>query len=309
MVQCKKCKLYLSTAKDDIIKCKGGCDAVFHRKCARNKSFIENEICTDCQKNEKSMKSDLPKLNVDLGKTTPEALLAEVNLKLEMIFNIQKTLEDLAEAVDFYAEKYQDLVEYKQIQEKKMIAMEHKTVYLEKCNRALEERISGLELKQMEKNVEIVGLVKGEGEDLMKIGKNIAKKLNLNPGKISEIMRVGKEKATDTAASAARPRPPRIIITLDSRATRDEWILQRKMRLTNGDVYQNDDKSPVYINEDIPKQTRQLLWEAKAELKNIYRYIWIRNGKIYVRQEGAEKKKIIIRSIEDIEKLKANNKK
>lgn len=307
MVQCKKCKLFVSTAKDDIIKCKGGCDAVFHRKCARNKSVMDNDICTDCLKNERNIKGDIPKLNVDLGKTTPEALLAEVNKKLEMIFNIQKTLDDLAEAVDFYAEKYQELEEQKQIQEKKITAIERRNVYLEKCNKALEERVSLLELKQTEKNVEIVGLEKSMGEDLKKIGETVAKKLSLDPARICEIKRVGTEKPTKPAQP--RPRPPRIIITLDSRATRDEWISQRKIRLTNGDVYQNENKLPIYINEDIPKQTRQLLWEAKTELKTIYKYVWIRNGKIYVRQEGEENRKILIRSSEDIERLQAEKNK
>lgn len=55
MVQCKKCKLFLSLAKDDIVKCKGECENVYHEKCA-TKKFLGTTLCDDCQTNKSSPK-------------------------------------------------------------------------------------------------------------------------------------------------------------------------------------------------------------------------------------------------------------
>lgn len=42
MVQCKKCKLFVSVAKDDVVKCKGQCEAVYHKKMRqKSKSVFE----------------------------------------------------------------------------------------------------------------------------------------------------------------------------------------------------------------------------------------------------------------------------
>lgn len=51
MVQCKKCKLFLSTSKDDVVKCKGSCESVYHKKCVKNiKQFLQNETNDECHK-------------------------------------------------------------------------------------------------------------------------------------------------------------------------------------------------------------------------------------------------------------------
>ncbi|KPJ08511.1 hypothetical protein RR48_12264 [Papilio machaon] len=49
MVQCKKCKQFVSTSKEDVLKCKGECKGVFHKKCVKNNTqFLQNEMCDLC---------------------------------------------------------------------------------------------------------------------------------------------------------------------------------------------------------------------------------------------------------------------
>ncbi|CAB3252464.1 unnamed protein product [Arctia plantaginis] len=132
---CKKCKLFLSINKDDVIRCKGECNSVFHRKCVKNmKQFLQKECCEECSKSALAVLS--PKITEQEEDyrehtarplecpTAMEDLLREVNKKLEIVHKMDKDLEDIKNSVSFYAEKYQEMVEFKQQAEKKMKSME-----------------------------------------------------------------------------------------------------------------------------------------------------------------------------------------
>lgn len=49
-------------------------------------------------------------IDVKINDTSPEGLLKELNKKLQVIYKMEKNLEDISEAVDFYAEQYQQMV-------------------------------------------------------------------------------------------------------------------------------------------------------------------------------------------------------
>lgn len=113
----------LSTSKEDVIKCKGRCESYFHKKCIRNlKSFLECEQCEDCQNKKKSKDLQSPKLIMDPAKSPSDSVLIEINKKLDILFNMKKTMDELVESVEFYAEQYQGLMEFKDKAEKKMTA-------------------------------------------------------------------------------------------------------------------------------------------------------------------------------------------
>ncbi|CAH1286864.1 unnamed protein product [Chrysodeixis includens] len=97
-------------------------------------------------------------IEVDIARTTPEKLLEEVNEKLAIVFVMKKTLESMSEDISFYAEKYQELIMEKEKTDKKIKSLENKNVHLETVNKALEERITYLEIREREKNVEIFGV-------------------------------------------------------------------------------------------------------------------------------------------------------
>lgn len=303
MVVCKKCKLYLSVRGNsgEVVKCKGPCEAYFHKKCARAiKCFTESEKCEDCTKGSSTQS---PRISIDPAKVTTEGLLVELNKRLDVVFKMQKTLDDMSEAVDFYAEQYLELSKYKESSEKKMKAVEQKNIYLEKCNKALEERVVALENQSKEKNIEIVGLDMKEGENIHETVKIMARKLNIDYSSVQEIKRVGGRKPTDK--ERARPRP--VLITLASRAARDQWLAKKKTRITNSEIFNNDNPQPIFINEDLSRHQRQLFWAARAELKPNFKFVWTNNGDILVRKNEDNRKVYVIRSAEDIEKLKKSS--
>lgn len=315
MVQCKSCKLSLARVKgDSIVKCCGGCESDFHKKCAvKIKSFSETGMCDECQVSQ----TRRPAIEVDLARTTPTQLLEAVNEKLAIVFNMKTTLESMSEDISFYAEKYQELVEEREKTDRKIKALEHKNVNLETRNKALEERLAYLETRDREKNVEIFGLEEQQNENLENIVKNVASKLSVDAGMICEIMRVGEEtkraasrvsdaRSDGSAVDKRKPRP--IVVTLATRAARNKWLSTRKThQLTNDNILGNGNKQRIYINEDLTKYVRNLLWTAKNELKSTFKYIWIQNGRVLIKKDDPSDKRIrSIRTLNDINMYNAD---
>lgn len=141
------------------------------------------EICTN-NKSSKQTPSGTMKTNLNESKTNFGQVLQEINKELEVVYTMKKTLEDISETVDFYAEQYQKLTEFREKQ---------KNVYLEKCNEALEERINELEENSLEINIEIVGIEKKGNENIHVVVSKIAKIIKVIPGNIKPARRVGRE--------------------------------------------------------------------------------------------------------------------
>ena len=286
----------MSTAKDDIIRCKC-CDAIYHKKCVKDiKLFIKREMCECCIKSEnKSPSTPLDRASksesTDINLTV---VLADVNKKLEVLYDMKKKLEELTDLVDFYSEKYQTLMEFKDSAENKIKALEGRNIYLEKSVGSLEDRIQELEDKEKEKNIELSGLEKKKNENLNDIVALVARKLQVSSAEIESSARVGREKPESN-------KPQTVVVTLKSKSARDQWIKCRKTRLVNGDIYGTGSDVPIYINENLTKNKRTLLWETKNQLKGTYKYIWVQNGQILIKKSDEDKKILKIRTIKDID--------
>lgn len=290
MVKCKKCNKIVSLAKDETSKCKGSCEAIFHKKCVTRTTF-KNEKCEDCASLPGSQPSSPSVEEPDIALT-----LAAMNRKMDVVYKMEKKLSELTELVDFVSEKYDNLMEYQKSVETKMKSLQNMNSYLERCNKSLEERVNELEEKEKEKKVEIAGLEKQEKEDMTKVIVQIADKLQMDVSQIESAERVGREKP-DTN----KPLP--VIVTLRTKESRDKWIGSRKKHLTNGEIYGTNNMNRIYINENLTKYKRNLLWLTKNQLKKTYKYIWVQDGKILIRKSDDQKKIMSIRSERDIEQF------
>ncbi|KAF9793979.1 hypothetical protein SFRURICE_003415 [Spodoptera frugiperda] len=219
MVQCKKCKLFLSTSKDDVVKCKGSCESVYHKKCVKNiKQFLQNETCDECHKAGFRVNSQSPVIDIDPQKVTVETLLLDVNKKLE----------------------YQQMLEFKKTVENKLKAQEQRNVYLEKCNAALAERVASLEKKEKEKNIEIACVIKNnDDENVLEVVKKVADKLSLNPEDIESAERLSSPNKPKMGVE--RPQP--IVIKLRTKQARDQWLQKLNIKEEEVPLY----KIPGYV--------------------------------------------------------------
>ncbi|XP_063545720.1 uncharacterized protein LOC134753711 [Cydia strobilella] len=94
-----------------------------------------------------------------------------------------------------------------------------------------------LEQKEKEKVIELACVDEVEHEKLDEVVASIAQKLDLNTEDIEQVRRVGAPKKKVDAEHGdkqARARP--IVVTMRTKAARDQWINKRKTRLTKGEV-------------------------------------------------------------------------
>lgn len=262
---------------------------------------MKKEICGDCIQKEEYYSPSKESEVSDTERTSAEAVLAGINKKLEIIYKMEKRIEELHETVDFYSEQYQKMMEFHTEAEKKLKALEQKNIYLEKCNNALEERVMYLEQKDKEKNLEIIGLQKQDNENIREVITKVAQVLKVNTNDIVEARRVGKEKNKEGI-------PQAILVKLRSKMAKDQWMKARKVNPTNNDVYGNNNTRRIYINEDLPKIKREIFWETRNQLKGAFNYIWVQNGNILVKRNEVDNKIHNIKSLTDIELLKKKSK-
>ncbi|KAF9409718.1 hypothetical protein HW555_011008 [Spodoptera exigua] len=174
---------------------------------------------------------------------------------------------------------------------RKIKSLEHKNLHLETLNKSLEERITYLEVREQQRNIEICGLEEKSNENLNETIKVLAGTLGLETSKICKFKRVGEETKNEAArntnsvrsdsANHKKNRPRPVTITLPTRAARNQWLATRKThQLINDDVFANGNTHRIYVNEDLTKHMRNILWTAKNELKSSFKYIWIGYKKV-----------------------------
>lgn len=213
---------------------------------------------------------------------------------------LNKTNEEIEKSLDYLGKKYEELsnenkenFEKLKKQENRITDLIQRNINLEKCNKALEERVCLLEQKDLNQNIELVNVQYSQDSTTIDIVKNISKELNLNPDKIEKAWRVGKAKENKDS----RP----IIVKLSSQEAREDWLRARKTHvITNHSIYKNSNNTRIYINEQLTSHLRKLFWETKTKLKDTYKYIWIQSARILIKKSDNDKKIHQIRCESDI---------
>lgn len=291
------------------MQCKGSCEGFYHGSpaCA-GKKFPETGMCPDCSSKSSPAPPAQPRIQLDTAQMNVESLLREVNDKMEVIYTMKQKIEEMSGLMEFYVEKYKEMVEFKQDcidrmakSENQISDLSHYSKYLEKKNSALEERVQFLENKNFEKRVEVVGIELQNNMSLRDTVSKMANKLMLNDDDILEVWKVGGENIN---GGEPKPKRPTIInVSLKSREARDKWLKCRKQRMINSDFFKESSDEPIFINESVSKQTRELFWKRKTSLKGIFRFIWISNSRVLIKKKKNEKegKTIQIRKETDIQ--------
>lgn len=242
-----------------------------------------NEIKEDQEENYVRIKADISEIKGEI-----------LEIKIKSIEN-EKVIEVVENNYKEICKKQQDYVECSKKHENMLKDLMQKNTYLDKYNKSLEERIRLLEQKEFDLDIELVNVEAQEGENVADVVKNIAKELKINNDNISKAWRIKGQNRNN------KPKP--IIVTLRTREARNMWLKSNKLALTNHIIYKNNNTDRIYINERITRQTRQLFWSAKLQLKDEFKFIWLRNGKILLRKKEGEKKIESIECESDIKNL------
>lgn len=235
-----------------------------------------------------------------------EKILKDIQNKVNAIPSLKKQLNAITASMALLSEKYDSLLAQQEEDKKKInsldksfISINNKCVYLEKCNMALEQKMLEFEQASRKLNIEIVGLEQLPNENINEVVKKLADTLEVSSENIEWASRRHQRKQSN--------RPAPIIVGFKNTggaAARNSWLAKRSklIELNSSMITGGSQKHKIYINEDLTKTTRMLLWNTKIQLKAIYKYIWVVNGKILVKKAEGDKS-VCIRSEEDIREL------
>lgn len=151
-------------------------------------------------------------------------------------------------------------------------------------------------------DVEIANCPETPNENCTNILLRVAKKLGVEISEkdVMSADRVGLARTSMQTSGPLRPRP--VAVRLAHRGTRDALLQAARARrdLNSDGVILAESVRPLYVNERLTKFNRLLFQKARMRARDHgFKYVWIRDGKIFVRQ-GQEKPRHRLRNETDL---------
>lgn len=276
-----------------------------HQNTSKRRSFIIPEEDDDVDPSSELL-SDKRNQSVQIN---VKQLLSDIAQEVEMA--VKREMRELTVSLQFHTEKMDDMVESMEslkqsIQElkKKNLDLVNKNTHLETRVGALEQRLQEMEQDKLASYLEITNVPHEENQNPMEIIKKLAMHIDAPIDEVEGAMR----------RTSRNDKPGVIMIKLKSEKCQEKWLELYKGKGKNEnskirvrDILPNVQvliaNIPIYLNEALTPFNKRLLWNAKQELKEKYKYIWCRKGLIRVRQEGVNQKSVIVRNLDDIKKL------
>lgn len=271
------------------------CNLTFHGGCVgMNKSEIDCVTaenlpwrCSRCSKNRRqSMRMDSA---ADEGNLTLQDIMDSINevknnqRSMEKDFNtsyesLQDQLKENTEALKIANLKNEEYL--KLINE---LMAENNN--LKKRVQELESKSDDLEQYSRVNSLEIHGIPHTANENVFTVVKQVGKALDL------EITDTMVDACHRLGRSGGSSNPPGIIVKFVRRLDKEEMLRMRRVKrnLSTRHMGMTMDQ-PVFINESLTKKRRQLFNAARnAKKENKYKYLWVRNGNIFMRKDDGDK--------------------
>jgi len=275
----------------------------------RQGSQSTNEDC-ELLENENQHVSDNE--NKNEGENEHDMALKRIEKKLE---DMCKTNDKILRSMNSIEKQYEELkkknIEMKKENEqlnKRLTEVEVKLEELTKTKMSeavemksavnkVQQNQNELEQYSRNKNIEIYGVDGDRKENLKDTIQRIAEGLNLHNFNYDHIDKAHR------LPTRNKNRPETIVIQFKTRHYREEWLMGKKGRITNDDVFQKGNKTKIYVNEHLTPFYKMLIWKSKQQLKATYKYIWFKEGRIQLRKDDTTHQVQIIKSEEDLSKL------
>lgn len=299
-LQCVRCSL--------IVHAKSECSGLTGKQLNAIKATESLEwTCVDCSKmkrqgslvvpdDEDDEEEDTLNHSKNIVAVNSEKITAQITKQIDRMLN--RELSEITRAVQHLSDKVDECLEsteaFKTIikdLEKKNLDLKNKNIHLENRFNALEQRMNENEQKQLANKVEIIGVPQKEEENLQSIMSTIATALTMNKDdvKIAERQpsRVGK--------------PGIILMAMKDSDSKTKWISAAKEKRLNSSVMPGggSTQEKIFVREALTQYNKNLLWKTKQQLKEKFKYVWCKNGKIMARKND-KSKMVIIRSEVDI---------
>lgn len=300
ITKCVNCEKPI-TKTHEKIQCAGECKGWYHQGCSRltieeyrnyERKIGEKWICNRClesdsesepddyseddsSSNGRKQKRKSEKFNFNIFDNPKPTNKQIFDTMKNMFEEIQKSLtfngsiiEDLRADLKKITEENRKLKKEQAILRNKVADLEQEIIQIRSSDNdeRNEDRL---------KNIVMVGL---KGDQNAK--KDVTKILNYLKIEISE-----QNYEVKILPSKESKKP--VLVTFSEKAIRDKVLLQRKSVSldTNTCGITSGNTSKIFLNEDLSKHSRELFKKARELKKHGFKYVWCKDGNIFVRKD------------------------
>lgn len=229
---------------------------------------------------------------IDFRKSIISYIDDKMNVIAKRMDSLKKQNEDIIKSADFLSNRYDNLAERMEMLEKQNSVIP----ILQKTNKELNEKLSLVQYKtdnyeqqQRRCDVEIRGIPE-EHKNLQQLLEKIGSHVNceIKPDDILNISRQFYRKSDN--------KPRALVVKFHHEAKRNNLLKAVKdynkickdvsKKLNTRDLGISDISAPIYVSENLTRTTKYLLGRAKAFAReNRFKYVWVNNGRIFIRQD------------------------
>lgn len=237
--------------------------------------------------------SEIRAIIKDIIRVEFEEMLAQ--FKQTMVITINKELEsfksevrEIAESMTFFNAKFEEFENQQRASREIVQQLQTENAALKSTIGDLLGRVNTVEQQSRSNNFEVQCLPESKNENLYSIVTQLGKAVNCDIKEIDILhcTRIAK-------LSPSNPRPRSVVVQLSSPRLRDQILASvikynrdnPQDKLHSGHMGFSGRKSPIYVVEHLSPTNKALhaATRIRAKEKN-YKYVWVRNGKIFVRK-------------------------
>ncbi|KAF9414296.1 hypothetical protein HW555_007774 [Spodoptera exigua] len=227
-----------------------------------------------------------------------EIIRTEIRSAISTEFTLfREQLSNFEASMQYFSDEYDKITTTLKTITDENTHMRNENNSLQNKMKDMESRLAHMEQEARQNNLEINCLPEHKNENLIKTIVQIGSAVSF-PIAESEILSCTRVQKSNPASK----KPKAVICKLSSKAHRDNLLgaiqiynrKNPKNKLNTKLIGYGDTESPVYVSEHLTPANKSLHAATRiaAKEKN-YKYVWVRNGKIFIRKDETATSQII----------------
>lgn len=321
---CALCKQVIKRSAPGL-QCAGDCRKYFHSSCGNvSKDILESVsaqsidwFCTIC-KGKKRQSFVVQESLSPLVIGTPTTSGAESNSMMNFMMSIKADINEFKKqqaeflsSMTFISESYDAInlkLERLDKQCDKIDVIANENITLKKIVYEQSVRITALEQAPLNNCIEINGIPDSIDVQPIEAFETISKALSIDFDK-NEI------DFCKRAKFAPKEKPKNIIVGFKNQAKKDSFLSEKRNKQLNTSIFgqhigasgSNTTESKIFIHEMLCSANKKILYDTKSFAKNNgFKFVWVRDGVIYMRK-SENHRFFIIRDSTDLNKIDMSN--
>lgn len=227
----------------------------------------------------------------DIRKIIREEIHSALDYQL---LEIKNKITDFDQSLNFLSQEYDTIRKELDTQKNSVISLQKENELLRTNTREMAQRLRQIDQQSRACNIEINCVPEHRNENLVNLVQQLSKVIKC-PVKENDIFFCSRTAKMNTSTN----RPRSILVRFSSARLRDTFLAASidfnkknvKDKLNSSHLgIAVEKKSPVYVVENLSPENKALHAAARLKAKELsYKYVWVRNGRIYLRKTDDSK--------------------